>query len=249
MKEKIPFPGIVAVDLDGTLLRSDLSISDRTVEALHRIRAKGSVPVISTGRSYEAVAAIQKRLNLDTPVICYNGAMTCNGRDGRVLHELRLPHDIARAVLAEARKRDIHYQGFLEGQLYYEKKREETEYYEAQTGLSGKIVNFDDWEVLEFTKVLLISSPSRKTGAWPELNEMQEVARERFGDRAYTAFSKPFYLEIIHGESSKGHALKQLGEDLGFPGRLSLLSEMGIMILKCSLMRESPWLWVTLPMI
>ncbi len=216
-KDKIPFPGIVAVDLDGTLLRSDLTISDRTVEAFHRIREKGSVPVISTGRSYEAVAAIQKRLDLDTPVICYNGAMICDGRDGRVLHELRLPSDVARGVLAEARKRDLHYQGFLEGQLYYEKKREETDYYEAQTGLTGKVVNFDDWDVLEFTKVLLIANPGRESRLWPELTEMQEFASETFGSRVYTAFSKPFYLEMIHGESSKGHALKQLGADLGVP--------------------------------
>ncbi len=215
IKKSIPFPGIIAVDLDGTLLKSDLTISDRTVEAFHRIREKGSLPVISTGRSYEAVVDIQKRLDLDTPIICYNGAMICDGRDGSVMHEMRLPSDIARGVLEETRKRDLHYQGFLKGQLYYEKKRPETEFYEAQTGLTGKVVNFDDWDVLEFTKVLLIAPPHRESRQWPELAQMQSFASEHFGNRVYTAYSKPFYLEMIHGESSKGHALKQLGEDFG----------------------------------
>ena len=216
-REKIPFPRIVAVDLDGTLLRSDLTISDRTVETFRRIRAKGGMPVISTGRSYEAVVSIQERLGLDTPVICYNGAMICDGRDGRIMHELRLPSDVARGVLEEARRMDLHYQGFLDGQLYYERKREETDFYEAQTGLTGKTVNFDEWDVLEFTKVLLIAPPGRESREWPELDEMQDFAEKRYGSRVYTAHSKPFYLEMIHGESSKGHALKQLGEDFGIP--------------------------------
>lgn len=217
MSKKIPFPKIIALDLDGTLLRSDHSISDRTVDTFKRMQALGSIPVISTGRSYEALSAIKDRLGFQTPVICYNGAMICDGRDGSVLHELCLPNDIAREVLETSRERGIYFQGFWNGQLYYEKKTAISDFYEAHTGLSGRTVNFDEWDSLEFTKVLLIGPPDRPTRTWPELDKIQKDVQDRFGSRIYTAYSKPMYLEMIHGDSSKGHALKQLGDDRGIP--------------------------------
>jgi Cof subfamily protein (haloacid dehalogenase superfamily) len=208
-------PKIIAVDLDGTLLRSDHTISDHTVKTFRKMENLGCIPVISTGRSYEALSHIKERLGLQSPVICYNGAMICDGRNGKILHEKRLPSDISREVLYTCRDRGIHFQGFSGGQLYYEKKREETDFYEAHTGLRGMTVDFDEWDNLEFTKVLLIGPPERVSQDWPELLQMQQEVKERFGNRIYTAFSRSMYLEMIHGESSKGHALKQLGEDLG----------------------------------
>ena len=238
----IPFPKILAVDLDGTLLRSDHSVSDRTVEAFHRIREKGCTPVISTGRSFEALSAINERLGLDSPIICYNGAMICDGR-GRVLHELRLASDIAGEVLHTCRERGIHFQGFLEGQLYYEKHSPITDFYEKHTGLKGKAVNFDDWDSLEFTKVLLIGPPDRPSQSWPELDQIQKEVRERFGERIYTAFSRIMYLEMINGASSKGHALKQLGMDMGVDQQEIAAFGTDSMTRKCWIMREFqlPW--------
>ncbi|OQY31902.1 MAG: hypothetical protein B6241_12755 [Spirochaetaceae bacterium 4572_59] len=215
MRKKLTLPKIIALDLDGTLLRSDHSISDRTVDTFKRIQALGSIPVISTGRSYEALTVIKDRLGLQTPVICYNGAMICDGRDGSVLHELCLPDDIAREVLQICRDKGVYFQGFWAGQLYYEEKTAISDYYEAHTGLRGRIVNFDDWDSLEFTKVLLIGPPDRSSSTWPELDNIQKDVKERFGSRIYTAYSKPMYLEMIHGDSSKGHALKQLADDMG----------------------------------
>lgn len=217
MTEKLPLPKIIALDLDGTLLRSDHSISDRTVAIFKKMQALGSIPVISTGRSYEALRVIKDRLGLQTPVICYNGAMICDGRDGSVLHELCLPNDIAREVLQTCRERGVYFQGFWEGQLYYEEKTAISEFYEAHTGLSGRTVNFNDWDTLEFTKILLIGPPDRPAQSWPELDRIQMDVKERFGARIYMAYSKPMYLEMIHGDSSKGHALKQLGDDMGIP--------------------------------
>jgi len=213
-KENLTFPRILAVDLDGTLLRSDHTVSDRTVKAFRELKKRDCVPVICTGRSYEAVIGIKDRLGLDTPVICYNGAMICDGKDGTILHEWRLPPDITRETLEKARERDIHFQGFSLGQLYFEKRRTETEYYEAMSGLTGHVVNFDDWDSMEFTKAQLIGQPDRDSKEWPELKTFQAELKERFGDRLYTAFSTPFYLEMINGDSSKGAALGQIARDL-----------------------------------
>ena len=201
--EKLPFPGILAVDLDGTLLRSDHTVSDRTIRTFRELKKRGCVPVISTGRNYQGVLPFIDQLELESPVITSNGAMICDGRIGKILHEWPLPDDITRRILEEARKRNIYFQGFSNENIYYEKRGEEAEFYEAITCLHGHIVNFDEWEGFGFIKALMIGPPGRHSEEWPELHEVQQELQNLFGSRLHSVFSRPFYLDFMNGESSK----------------------------------------------
>jgi len=211
MSSGLPFPGIAAFDLDGTLLRSDHSLSPRTVEALRALHGKGCLPVVSTGRSYEGVEGILKTLELDIPVICYNGAMIVYGK-GKVLRHWKLPEEPLRQVLEMARQRKIHFQGFHGKEVFAEQSGPPTDYYLKATGLVTEITRFDQWDKLDMTKVILIGPYNRESRQWPELHQMQQILKERFGNIFYTAFSKPFYLELINGECSKGKSLQWLME-------------------------------------
>lgn len=65
---------IVAVDLDDTLVRSDHSVSDRTLRALVNWTALCGHVVIATGRPPRWTRMIPEELH-DYPWICYNGAV------------------------------------------------------------------------------------------------------------------------------------------------------------------------------
>lgn len=67
---------IIALDLDGTLLRSDNTISDYTVEILKQVASQGHQVIIVTGRPYRMSIAPYKRLGLGGPMINFNGALT-----------------------------------------------------------------------------------------------------------------------------------------------------------------------------
>jgi Cof subfamily protein (haloacid dehalogenase superfamily) len=214
---KLKNPGIVAVDLDGTLLKSDHTLSQRTIETLRVLEDQGSRVVISTGRSYEGMKHFKDQIGLKNPVICYNGAMIADGSTDSILHHWLLPADITRAAHQFAREMGFHFQVFQDGELYFEARGEEAEYYEASTGLKGHLTSFDDWENLEVTKALMILSPSREPMIYPELSVAQSFFEEIYGERLYCALSKPFYLEFINGKGSKGNALHQVGTDLHVP--------------------------------
>jgi Cof subfamily protein (haloacid dehalogenase superfamily) len=65
---------VLALDLDDTLLRSDRTISPRTLELLRCWRAQGGQLVIATGRPPRSIAeALPPDLH-DAPWIAYNGA-------------------------------------------------------------------------------------------------------------------------------------------------------------------------------
>lgn len=77
-------PGMIACDLDGTLLRSDLSVSDRTVAALAAVRAAGVPFVVVTGRPVRWLGVVLDRIGRYAEVICSNGAKVLDV-DGAVL--------------------------------------------------------------------------------------------------------------------------------------------------------------------
>lgn len=65
----------MAVDLDGTLLRSDRTVSDRTVAALRAAEAAGARVVLVTGRPPRFVTALAERTGGHETVICANGGL------------------------------------------------------------------------------------------------------------------------------------------------------------------------------
>jgi HAD superfamily hydrolase (TIGR01484 family) len=82
---------LVASDLDGTLLRSDGTVSPRAVEALARVQAAGVVVVLVTARSWRSVELIAEASGVSGLAICSNGAVVYD-LAGRRVH---------RAVAAE----------------------------------------------------------------------------------------------------------------------------------------------------
>ena len=66
MTIRSPFPiRMIALDLDGTLLRSDRSIGSRTLEALHAAQAKGVEIVLASGRSVIAMESTAAKFQFD----------------------------------------------------------------------------------------------------------------------------------------------------------------------------------------
>ena len=56
---------LLLTDLDGTLLRSDRTLSSRTVDSLHRLAGRGVVRAVATGRS---LASVQSVLDHEAPI-------------------------------------------------------------------------------------------------------------------------------------------------------------------------------------
>ncbi len=67
---------IIAVDLDGTLLNDQSQLSDYTIETIKKVRKAGHTVIIATGRPYRMAENFYKQLEMDTPMINFNGSLT-----------------------------------------------------------------------------------------------------------------------------------------------------------------------------
>ena len=67
---------MIAVDLDGTLLNGESKLSDFTKETIKKISKEGHHVVIATGRPYRMAKDFYDQLELETPMINFNGSLT-----------------------------------------------------------------------------------------------------------------------------------------------------------------------------
>ncbi|HEX8998055.1 MAG TPA: Cof-type HAD-IIB family hydrolase [Ktedonobacterales bacterium] len=66
---------LIALDMDGTILASDGSLSRRVTRAVREARARGVVVALATARRWVGVAPYARELDLDGPLILYDGAI------------------------------------------------------------------------------------------------------------------------------------------------------------------------------
>jgi Cof subfamily protein (haloacid dehalogenase superfamily) len=70
-----PVRGLIACDLDGTMLRSDGTVSPRTVAAIRRVEEAGWAFVMVTGRPVRRVLPVAEAAGITGLALCSNGAI------------------------------------------------------------------------------------------------------------------------------------------------------------------------------
>ena len=94
---------LLALDIDGTLLRSDKTISPRTLSALDAARAGGAHLVLVTGRRYPAARHVAEMIGGRLDLVLHNGALIFE--NGEVLRRRLLPRETARKAVRAGRER------------------------------------------------------------------------------------------------------------------------------------------------
>jgi Cof subfamily protein (haloacid dehalogenase superfamily) len=92
---------LLALDIDGTLLRSDRTISPRTREAIDRARERGVRLVLVTGRRHPSARRVAEAIGGAVPLVLHNGALLVE--DGQVVRCRPLPRAAARRAIGAGR--------------------------------------------------------------------------------------------------------------------------------------------------
>lgn len=73
-------------DLDGTLLNSNTSLSEKTIRIINELVEQGLEFTFATARSINSASLVSKGLHLRTPLIVYNGVHMLDPNDYSVLY-------------------------------------------------------------------------------------------------------------------------------------------------------------------
>lgn len=200
---------LIAIDIDDTLINDDKEVTPATQRALEQAVAQGIVVTLATGRAYASAQAIARQTGLNVPIITYQGALVKNLLDEQVLYERYVPVEAADKLFQYCIQHDLHLQTYIDDKLY---SREDNDKIKDYTALNRTpyYVEPDFKKLVDqpTPKMLIIDEPSF-------LDELAPKLRELLGDQVHITKSKPNFLEIMHHEGTKGHALKFLSAHFG----------------------------------
>jgi Cof subfamily protein (haloacid dehalogenase superfamily) len=99
-------PRLVASDLDGTLVRSDQTVSPRTRDVLARVEESGALFVMVTGRPPRWMAPVADQTGHRGLAVCANGALVYDLHTEQVVRSSPIAPQAA-ADVVEALRRDV----------------------------------------------------------------------------------------------------------------------------------------------
>jgi Cof subfamily protein (haloacid dehalogenase superfamily) len=205
---------MLALDLDDTLLRSDLTISFRTRNAIKRAESAGIVVVLASGRIPAAMEQFSRLLGMHKRpgfLVCNNGAMVQESQTGEVIYNTRIPPETALVVFDLADAEGFPVQLYENDVRYISRTNEYTDYDQRLTGLRQVVVeNFRDMVAAGCFKLLIPGDPMI-------LAPLEKLLRIYIGEQATIFTSKPYFLEILPPRTDKGTALAWVASRLDIP--------------------------------
>lgn len=123
--ETAPNPKLYVSDLDGTLLRSDGTLSETTRRELTRLSRAGVRFTVASARTWSEIKPLLDGIPLRLPVIALNGAFLCEFETGRPLIVNEIPPATSRQIYTTIRQTDLMpflcaYDGREEGMYFQE---------------------------------------------------------------------------------------------------------------------------------
>ena len=209
--------GLVALDIDGTLIGDDLVIGPATRAAVGAAMRRGVQVSLVTGRMVSSALRFARELELTGPIVGYQGglirAMPADdrGRVGRLLVHTPIPAQVAREIVTWTRARGLdphlnHLERFI-----LRADDPNADDYSTFMGARAELVADLAGSIRHpITKVLAVGDPPLPTEVAPQ-------ARAWFRGRADVTISHPRFLEFVAPGVSKGRAVRWLARRLGVP--------------------------------
>ncbi len=218
---------MIALDIDGTLVGSDMQLSERTVDAIGEAVRRGVKVSLATGRMPSSAVVFANRLGLVEPIVGHQGAVVrampgeeargdlglppSRGRIGRILsHQPLAPDVMADAVrwcFANGLNPHLNH---LERMIVQEGDPNVADY-SVYLGRDAETVPDLIRDIrTPVSKLISVGEPGRPMA-------LIEEARRLFAGRASPTVSHPRFLEFVAPGVSKGRAVAWLAHRAGVP--------------------------------
>lgn len=206
---------IIALDLDGTLLTTERTITPKTLDLLLRLQAEGYKVVISTGRPVIGAEPTAVLLHLQENggyVMAYNGALVIDWQTRQTIYSQYLQPEAIGEVYRYAKEAGFALVCYHDEFLVSD--HELNHFMEQSVKRNGlkfkKVDNFLEEATYPLCKCMIIGEP-----------DGLHVLEERILETHPTTFnvyrSEPYFLEVVPPNIDKASGLRVLLEHLQMP--------------------------------
>ncbi|KHE68362.1 Cof-type HAD-IIB family hydrolase [Halobacillus sp. BBL2006] len=222
---------LIAIDMDGTLLNSQNTISQENIKAIKKAQEMGTEVVIATGRAEFDVRQILANTDLNTWVIGANGA-TIHQPNGTLFHSVPIEEKDAAEILEWLDEKQFYYEVFSDSSILtpqngrallqmeldrIQSANPNEEIEKLTAALEKQFSQTGFYHVDSYQEILEAGAPIYNVLAFSFEQEKLDLGWESF--QSYpnlTLVSSAHHnFELEHKNASKGIALQKLSTHLG----------------------------------
>lgn len=202
-------------DLDGTLLRSDTSLSEYSVSTLNSLMERGVMVTYATARSFASASPLVKKLRLSCPAVIFNGVFVIDPRTGRHLIENTYSEEcqrMARELFITENIAPLVY-SYIDGEekvSYLESRIDEVKSYVDSRRGDKRLRPVSDYKALFEGKIFYFTVIDPR-----DISPLDKVFTEANGfsrNVQKDTYDDMIWYEIYDKSASKANAVRQVAE-------------------------------------
>lgn len=190
---------LIAIDLDGTLLHDDMTISDYSRQVIKKAQSQGYEIVVATGRMWDSAKAKADTLQLgNVPLICYTGAWIMMSETGEPVRQEGLSPDLASAILLESKKRGWNATSFMDDVIYMDKPNGTEKKYQKYRSKKPVYLGENFYHPEKLVTRIVFADPSLE-----KRMAIRQVVEDKFSGLVDVVFPGDDFVDVHKKESIK----------------------------------------------
>jgi Cof subfamily protein (haloacid dehalogenase superfamily) len=192
-------------DVDGTLVRSDKSLSDASIEAVAALHDAGIRFAVTSGRPPRGMEMLVEPLALRTPLAAFNGGLLVEP-EMDVLEERTLPPSVVSDAIALLERFELSVWVYRGADWLVRDPDGPHVEHESHT------VQFEPTVVAGFLETSNVAKIVGVSDDYDAVATAADAAREELGEHVSASRSQPYYLDVTHPLANKGAVVGFLSE-------------------------------------
>jgi Cof subfamily protein (haloacid dehalogenase superfamily) len=198
-------------DVDGTLVRKDKTLAERTIEAAHALRNAGIKLAVTSGRPPRGMSMLIQPLALEAPLAGFNGGLVVEP-DMEVLEEHAIEDDLVEPAIRLLEASDLYVWVYRGNDWYVRDPNGPRVDRESHT------IQFEPTVVEDFDA--LGPGVAKIVGVSEDLDAVAAAERDvsaELGNQISASRSQPYYLDVTHPLANKGAVVNFLSRRYEIP--------------------------------
>lgn len=217
---------LIALDMDGTLLKDDKTISKANFEAIKTAKKNGYKVVLATGRPAKGIEKYLKQLDLlgdDDYAVAFNGAIVQKTKNGHVIAKNLMQYEDLQKIYDLSLKLKLNVHTLTTANECITPKINPYSKHEALmndlTLIEKPFSAIDKNE--NIVKIMLVDSKEN-------LDKAENLIPKEFHDKYTVVRSEDIFLEFLNKKVDKGFGISLLAENLGLsPDEIICVGDAG----------------------
>jgi len=197
-------------DVDGTLVRMDKTLSERSIDAVHALHAAGIHFAVTSGRPPRGMSMLVEPLSLRTPLAAFNGGLVVDPQM-EVLEERTIPDHLVSPAIDLLESFELSVWVYRGADWLVRDPDGPHVAREAHT------VQFEPTVVESFDGTTEVAKIVGVSDDYGTVAAAAGAAQDEFGDDVAASRSQPYYLDVTHPDANKGGVVAYLAERYAIP--------------------------------